>query len=180
MKTAILLADGFELCEALITVDLFRRAKVEIDLVSIDTLHVTSAQKVEVVCDKVLQEVDLNAYECLILPGGLPGTHNLEHCEDVVKAVSLHASMGKLVCAICAAPSILGHLGLLEGKQYTCYPGWEDEGYLGTYTKADCVKDGNVITGRGMGCTIAFACCILEEIIGVEKVLELKRGIQFE
>lgn len=180
MKTVLMLADGFELCEAMITVDLFRRANVEIHTVSInETVSVTSAQKVELKADYVLKDVTISDYDCVILPGGLPGTYHLEECNELINEIKQMANGDKFICAICAAPSILGHLGLLEGKHYTCYPGWEDDSYKGTHDPLPAVQDGHIVTGRGMGCTIEFALKILSNVLTEEKIDELKKGIQF-
>lgn len=182
MKTAIFLGEGFETCEAMITVDLLRRAKLVIDMVSISNdLEVTSSHGIKIKADYVLQEVDLDAYDAYILPGGLNGTRNLEACTPLKDALMKANQGGKLICAICAAPSILGHLGLLEGKTFTCFPNFEEDGYKGNYDNhVMAVKDGNIITGCGMGGTIEFARTILKELVSDDVLVAVENGIQYE
>lgn len=179
-KCAIFLADGFETCEGLITVDLLRRAKVTVDLISMnDTLTVTTSQSVVLQAEKLYSEVNPDEYDVLILPGGKVGTKNLEACDSLKEAVKKHFEEGKLTCAICAAPSIFGHLGMLEGKSYTCFPDFDGE-YGGSYQQELAVRDGNLITGRGMGATIEFARLILKQLISEEELKKVQHGMQYE
>lgn len=179
-KCAIFLADGFETCEGLITVDLLRRAKVSVDLISMnDSLKVTTSQSVVIEAEKKYCEVDPAAYDVLILPGGKVGTANLESCESLKEAVKKHFEEGKLTCAICAAPSIFGHLGMLRGKKYTCFPDF-DGAFGGEYQMELAVTDGNLITGRGMGATIEFARQILMQLISEEELKKVQHGMQYE
>lgn len=181
MKSAIFLAEGFETCEALITVDLFRRANKEIDMVSItDDYVVKSSQNVLIQADKLFKDICLSDYEVLILPGGKLGTQNLENFTPLTKGIQEHYESGKMVCAICAAPSIFGHLGILENKHFTCFPGFEEDGFHGTYEHKLAVKDQNVITGRGMGATVEFAFLILRQWLDEEQMKQLQFGIQYE
>ncbi len=178
-KCAIFLAEGFEECEALITVDMIRRTDVGIDMISLsDSYEVTSSHNITVKADYLLDEVSLEDYDALILPGGKLGTENLEKCEVLKNALVKHYEENKLVCAICAAPSIFGHLGFLKDKNYTCFPSFDDD-YKGTYQKVFAVCDGNVITGRGMGATIEFAKEILLKYKSEEEVEELLESIQY-
>ena len=178
-KCAIFLAEGFEECEALITVDMIRRANITIDMVSIgDDLFVTSSHDIVIKADYLLQDVELDSYDALILPGGKLGTENLEKCEELKDALIEQYDDDKLVCAICAAPSIFGHLGFLNDKQYTCYPSF-DSNYGGTYNKVLAISDENVVTGRGMGATIEFAKEILLHFKDEETVEELLESIQY-
>ena len=181
MKCLIYLAEGFEECEALITVDMLRRGGMTIDMVSItDEKLVRSSHQVGIMADYVLKEVDPCDYDVLIMPGGKLGTSNLEACSAVTEAMKKHFEAGKLTCAICAAPSILGHLGILNVKKYTCFPGFDDESYGGDYQMKLAVKDGNVITGRGMGATIEFAREILKTALNEEEMKAVENGIQYE
>lgn len=162
-KLGIFFGEGYEEVEALTVVDLCRRAGLEIDMISIsDDRTVTSSHGVTVAMDKVLKDVNFQEYTMLILPGGMPGTKNLEACAPLMEQLDNFYHSGKWVAAICAAPSILGHRGYLKGRKATCYPGFESqlEGAQVTYTPAE--TDGNVITGRGMGCAIPFALSIIE------------------
>ncbi len=180
MRCAIVLATGFEDCEAMITIDILRRAKVSVDLVAEGgSLEVLTSHGVKLLAEKLLKDTDLSSYDVLILPGGKLGTQNLEANETVKSAVTKQVESGKLMCAICAAPSILGHLGLLKGKRYTCFPGFDDESYGGSYQMELAVQDGNIITGRGMGATIEFARMIVKNI-APDALDHVDYGIQYE
>lgn len=123
MNTAIFLADGFEEIEGLTVVDMFRRAGIPIQTVSIsDSLTVTGSHDIKVQADCLLADFDFNTVEMLILPGGMPGTTNLSKCEPLCDALMQFSRQGRYLAAICAAPSILGSLGILNGRVATCYP----------------------------------------------------------
>ncbi len=179
MKCLVYLATGFEECEALITVDLLRRADIEVDMVSIsDSLEVSSSHQIVVKANRLLKDVNVKDYDVLILPGGKVGTANLEASMEVKNAVQNHFEEGKLTCAICAAPSILGHLGILENRKYTCFPSF-DGNYGGSYQEVLAVSDGNLITGRGMGATIEFAREILKKLVSEQVLENVENGIQY-
>jgi 4-methyl-5(b-hydroxyethyl)-thiazole monophosphate biosynthesis len=181
MKCAIFLADGFEDCEGLITIDILRRGGIEIDLISMNAdLNVTTSHNVRLSAEKRFCETDPTDYDVLILPGGKVGTANLEKEESLKAAFKRHFEEGKLTCAICAAPSILGHLGILKGRKYTCFPEFDDPSYGGEYQMELAVKDGNLITGRGMGATIEFARTILQELVDAETMKKVEYGMQYE
>lgn len=181
MKSLLYLADGFETCEALITVDMLRRAGQQIDTVSItDSRTVLSSQKVKVEADYTLSQVHPEEYDVLILPGGKVGTRNLENSAAVCQAVKTHYILGKWTCAICAAPSILGHMGLLRGKKYTCFPTFDEASFGGEYQMELAVTDANIITGRGMGATIEFARHILQAICDEDTLHKVEYGMQYE
>ncbi|MCH4207872.1 MAG: DJ-1/PfpI family protein [Solobacterium sp.] len=180
MKCAIFFAEGFEECEGLIIVDVLRRGNVGIDTVSItDSREVLSSHQVEVKTDKVWNEIKPDDYDVLILPGGKLGTENLEHFAPLTATLKKHCEAGRLTCAICAAPSILGHLGLLKHRNYTSFPAFSDPSYEGDYQMELAVHDGNVITGRGMGATIDFALEILKTI-NPNSLEHVEYGIQYE
>ena len=166
MNTAIFFADGFEEIEGLTVVDMFRRAGIPIQTVSIsDSLTVTGSHDIKVQADCLLADFDFNTVEMLILPGGMPGTTNLSKCEPLCDALMQFSRQGRYLAAICAAPSILGSLGILNGRVATCYPGFEKK-LFGAYITTDPVaKDGHVITSRGMGTSI---------LLGLELVKLLK------
>ena len=181
MKCAIFLADGFETCEGLITVDLLRRANIEIDTISIkDANFVRSSHGIELLTDKIFSDIDPAEYDVLIMPGGKAGTANLEQFDALRDALKAHFEAGKLTCAICAAPSILGHMGLLKDRKYTCFPTFDDPSYGGSYQQVLAVRDGNLITGRGMGATIEFAREILKVLVDEETLKAVEYGIQYE
>ena len=179
-KCAIFLADGFETCEGMITVDMLRRAQITVDLISMNNdLNVTTSHGIHLTAEKLFSETDPKDYDVLILPGGKLGTANLESCEPLKAALKEHLESGKLTCAICAAPSILGHMGLLAGKKYTCFPTFDSE-YGGEYQMELAVTDGNLITGRGMGATIEFARHILMKLTDEATLEKVQNGIQYE
>lgn len=179
-KCAIFLADGFETCEGLITIDMLRRGGVEIDMISMNgTLAVTTSQNVILQAEKLYKDVNLDEYDVLILPGGKVGTVNLESSDSLKQAIRKHYEEGKLTCAICAAPSIFGHLGMLKGKKYTCFPDFDGD-YGGEYQMELAVSDGNLVSGRGMGATIEFAREILKKIVDEETLQKVEKGMQYE
>lgn len=176
---AILAADGFETIECLTIVDVLRRGGVRATLVSVmDTRDVVSAQQVSVTCDDVLDEVDFSDYDYLVLPGGMPGTTHLRRDARVRELVRSFAA-DKHVAAICAAPSILAELGLLEGRRATCFPGFEGEFPEGSYAgPKTVVRDGNIITASAMGQALPFALTVLQDIAGERAVEKVREGIQ--
>ncbi|MCF0114015.1 MAG: DJ-1/PfpI family protein [Erysipelotrichaceae bacterium] len=180
MKAAIFCADGFETCEMLITVDLLRRSKIEIDMVSMkDTLSLTTSHNVVVQGDKLFSEINADEYDALIIPGGLGGTKALSE-DDRIRAMLLNAKDNQYLCAICAGPSVLGRLGLYQGKQVTCYPGWESYLEGATYTGDKVTQDGKFITGKGMGATIEFAAKIIENLLDTQTAESVLASIQYK
>lgn len=164
-QACIFLATGYEEVEMLTVVDMLRRAKISIDMVSItDQKEVTSSHNVTITADKTLSEVNFDEAEMLILPGGIPGTPNLRACDPLCEKLKEFAANGKKVAAVCAAPTVLGELGILAGKKATCYPSFADKLATGDYVKRPVVTDGNVITSRGMGTCIEFAGAIIEAL----------------
>ncbi len=162
-KVCVFFGTGYEEIEALTVVDILRRAGVETDMVSVmGERTVMGSHQIPVVMDKLLSEVDFDSVDVLVLPGGLAGTKNLEACEALMEKVDAFVTEGKTVCAICAAPSILGHRGHLKGKKAIAYPGFEDQLTGAQVVCEPAVRDGNIITGRGMGCSIPFALEILK------------------
>lgn len=161
-KLGIFIADGCEEIEALTAVDILRRADMEITTISINkTTSVTGSHNITFETDTVFENVNFDELDGVILPGGMPGTTNLGAHAGVVDTIQLFAEKGKLVSAICAAPSVLGEAGILKGKHATCHPGFEPK-LTGAVTSEDSVvTDGNVITSRGMGTAIDFALAIV-------------------
>ncbi len=178
-SVAVLVADGFETIECLTVVDVLRRGGVRATLVSVmATRDVVSAQQVALTCDYTFDELDFDDFEYVVLPGGLPGTTNLRHDERVCDVVRAFAAE-RHVAAICAAPSILGELGLLEGRRATCFPGFEETFPEGAYAgEKRVVVDGNIITASAMGQALPFALAILNDIAGEVAVAKVREGIQ--
>ncbi len=173
------LADGFEEVEALAPLDILRRAGVDVATVGVTGEYVKGAHDIVVKADMDLADVKKEKIDAVILPGGLGGTNNMD-ANDAVKEIVKYAADGeKLVCAICAAPSILGKMGLLEGKEATCYPGFEDSFKGGTYLKKSVVKCSNFITSDGMGSAYKFGFEITAALCGKEVAEEIKEQIQY-
>lgn len=167
----VLLAEGFEEVEALTPVDLLRRSKVETKMVGVTGTAVKGSHGITVQADISMDDIaDWNAADMIVLPGGMPGTTNLYADTRVTNAVRECYDNGKYIAAICAAPSIiLGGMGLLQGKQATCYPGMED-GMKGAEAQPrTCVTDGKIITACGVGGALDFACALVAALCGEEQ-----------
>ena len=163
----IFLADGFEIIEAMSPLDMLRRAKVEVQTVGVTGKTVTSSCGVPVTADILPEDMQLDdTLQAVVLPGGMPGTLNLEKSDCVQQALGFAAKQGKLLCAICAAPSVLGHKNLLEGKQAIAFPGFEKDLYGATISSEHVVQDGNVITAKGAGVSVDFGLKIVEALCG--------------
>ncbi len=180
-KIAIFLAAGFEEIEALTVVDICRRAGISVTMASVtEDVVVEGSHGIKVTADCVLEEVDFDSMDMLVLPGGMPGTKNLEACDKLMEQIDAFDQAGKYVAAICAAPSVLGHRGILEGRKACCYPGFEDQ-LKGAEVVYDAVAvSDHVITSRGMGCAIPFGLAITAVFCGEEKAKELSKGIIYE
>ena len=177
-KIAIFMANGCEEIEGLTVVDNCRRVGIEIDMISItDSKTVAGAHGIAFEADKTIADMNLADYDGVVLPGGMPGTLNLGACDDVVLAIKQCAAEGKLVAAICAAPSVLGDNHILEGKKATCYPGFEERLIGATCTTDAVAVDGNVITSRGMGTAIEFSLAIIEYFMDKAAADKLANGI---
>ena len=173
----VLLADGFEECEGLLVVDLLRRAGLKTLMASVTGKRtVESSRHVPVVTDTLAEAVDYNNAKLIVLPGGRLGTENLDKC-DIVKEKALEFTNNKKIAAVCAAPSILAGLGLLEAKRATCHPDFEEKMNDAIITGESVTVDGNIITGQGLGATIPFALKIIEELVGIEKAEKIKKDI---
>ncbi len=180
-KTAIFLATGYEEIEALTVVDVLRRAGEEIWTVSITGERVVaSSHGVEVKADKLLSELNFDEVDVIVLPGGMPGTKNLEACGPLMEQVDAFVKAGKLVAAVCAAPSILGHRGHLKGKKACSFPNFEDHLEGAQVSRDAAVRDGNIITGRGMGVAIPFALTILEALQSREAAQKIADTIVYQ
>lgn len=177
-KIAVFLAKGFEEIEALTVVDICRRAKIEVKMVSIDSsLEVEGSHGIKVLADETFDETDFDSLDMLVLPGGMPGTRNLEAHAGLMERVDEFYKEGRFIAAICAAPSIFGHRGILRGRKACCFPGFEDALEDAEVTMDQTVRSEHVITSRGMGCAIPFALAITEVFCGQEKAAELGKSI---
>lgn len=177
-KVCVFLADGFEEIEGLTVVDLLRRADIDVKTVSINgNLKVTGAHHIIVEADKIFEEMDFRDVRLLVLPGGMPGTLNLGKHKGLTELIKNYHMEKKQIGAICAAPSILGDLGILAGRKATSYPGFEDR-LKGAVLSTNSVEvSDHITTSRGAGTAIAFALSLIEQIKGREKADEIKKSI---
>lgn len=160
-RALVFFAEGFEELEALAPVDILRRVGIETDIVAVAAdKTVKSARNIGIVADKTISDINAADYDACILPGGSPGFKNLKKSESVKSIVLDMYNSGKLVAAICAAPTVLASYGILDGRKACCFPGMEDElsGAIVSYEKV--VRDSNIITSRGAGTAIDFALAI--------------------
>ncbi|MBO5286495.1 MAG: DJ-1/PfpI family protein [Clostridia bacterium] len=176
----LFLADGFEEIEALCALDFLRRADIETLTVGVSGKSAMGSHGIEVVCDITEKELDKSKdFDMVILPGGMPGSSNLDKSQVVSEIIDIAVKGDKFICAICAAPFILGKRGLLRGKRATCYPGFENELDGATLVNEGVVRDGKIITGRAMGSAHDFALEIIEALAGNEKREALKKAVLY-
>jgi len=175
MKAMIIVNNGLEECEALITYDLLYRAGIQTDLIGF-TQEILSSHNVCFKAHKLIDDIDPSDYDCLILPGGMPGTKNLESDERVQKLIDLFVQSDRYIAAICAAPSILIHKGLLKNERFVCFPGFES-GLTPAQEKA--YKDGKFITGKGLGAAFEFSYEIIKALLDEKTAKEVLARIQY-
>lgn len=175
----LFLADGFEEAEALVPLDILRRAEIEVKTVGISKKTVTGTHNIPVTADLIDSEICLDELDGVILPGGMPGTLNLEKSDTVQSAIDYAARNSLLISAICAAPSILGHKGLLENKIATCFTGFEKDLTGANLSSLPVVTDENIITAYGAGAAFPFGFAILEYLKGKEFATKLKKSMRY-
>lgn len=179
-RAAVFFGTGYEEIEALTVVDILRRAGVETSMVSVTgERNVTGSHSIAVAMDAVLPEVDFGNLDVIVLPGGMPGTTNLETCEALMAQVDAFMEENKIVAAICAAPSILGHRGHLQGRRACSFPNFESHLEGAEVMEEPAVIDGNVVTGRGMGAAVPFALAVLEKLQGKETAEKMAENIMY-
>ena len=179
-KAAVFFGTGYEEIEALAVVDILRRAGVETPMVSITgERSVAGSHDIKVEMDALFEELDFDELDLIVLPGGGQGTKNLEAFEPVMAKVDDFVAQDKLVAAICAAPSILGHKGILKGKKACSYPSFESHLEGAEVMHQPAVIDGNIITGRGMGAAVPFGLAILEKLQGREAAQKMAETIVY-
>ncbi|MDO4333453.1 MAG: DJ-1/PfpI family protein [Eubacteriales bacterium] len=182
-RIGVFFAEGYEEIEALTVVDLCRRAGIEVCMVSVDGSETaTGSHGIGVKMDAALAQVDFDTLDMIVLPGGMPGTKNLEKDDRLMAQLDSFYDNGKWIAAICAAPSIFAHRGYLKGRKATCYPSFEKElaeaGVALAGTSA--AEDGKVITGQAMGGAIDFGLKIVEKLISPEAADKLAESIVYE
>lgn len=174
----LFLADGFEIIEAFAPVDMLKRAGIDIKTVGVTGKTVCASCGVEVAADLHIHDFCEKDMDAVILPGGMPGTVNLENNSIVQEAIDYAVLNNKLVCAICAAPSILGHKGLLSQKNATAFPGFETALEGAVLSDKYVVRDGNYITARGAGVSIDFGLEIVKALTDEETADKIRKAIQ--
>ena len=176
----VFLADGFEETEAVTPIDMLRRSGKKVVTVGVGDNIVTGSHGIPVVTDTIAQEAPLSdELEMIVLPGGMPGTLNLEKSEYVQKAIDFCVENGKYIGAICAAPSILGHKGLLNGKKAVCYTGFETQLTGAVIGEGNVAEDGIFITSKGAGTAMDFALKLVEKAVSPAESLRQKNAVLF-
>lgn len=180
-KVFAFVADGLEEVECLAVVDVLRRSGVEVTLVSVmGKKEITGAHGIRFQADALFEEVNTDEADVLFLPGGMPGTVNLKAHEGLSEAICRANKQGRRLAAICAAPSILGEMGLLKGRTATCYPGFEDMLHGASCTLQGVVTDGNITTARGLGYALDLGLELVRLLLGSQHTARLKSAIQYD
>lgn len=174
----VFLAQGFEEIEALAVVDVLRRAELEVKTVGVTGEIVGGAHGIVVACDTVEGVIDPADAQMIVLPGGIPGTLHLEKSAVVQEAIRSAMEQNRYIGAICAAPSILGHLGYLDGRDITCFPGFESQMPKAYYTGEKVVVSDNIIMGKGAGAAVDFALKLVEVLVSSERAKKLRESMQ--
>ncbi len=178
MKGLLLITNYFEDSEGLTTLDILRRAQLEVDLVSLkETLEITTQSNVKIVCDKLIENIDVRNYDFLVIPGGRAVMAELKVMDNVKEIIHHFVKSQKLVATICAAPYLVGELGYLKDKNYTCFPGFEKMIIGGKKKDSGVVVDGAFITARSMAYSVDFALAIIEYLLGKETRKNIKKSI---
>ena len=176
----VFLADGFEEIEAITPIDMLRRAGKDVVTVAVsdrDNNIITGSHGIGFVCDTHISKTVTDGLEAVILPGGKAGTQNLTENSTVASLARFCNEKGLIVAAICAAPSVLGGLGILDGHKAVCYPGWEEKLTGAEILESAAVTDGNIITARGAGASLEFSYELIKAFCGAEKADEIARSI---
>lgn len=180
-KIGVFFAEGFEEIEALTVVDICRRCGLETEMVSVSgERRVLGSHKISVEMDRIFGEADFEGYDMLVLPGGAKGVQNLEACEPLMKKLDEFYAAGKYIAAICAAPSILGHRGMLKGRKACSYPSFESHLEGAEVTKGPVELDGKVLTSRGMGTSLDFALAIAAVFCGQKAADEMAEKVVYQ
>ena len=177
-KVYVFLAEGFEEIEGLTVVDLLRRANIETEMVSVmEGKQIKGSHVIKVTADSMFADVDFSDADLLVLPGGMPGTLNLGNHEGLCELLKKQYEEEKMIAAICAAPSVFGQLGLLEGRVATCYPGFEEKLNGAIVCSTKVAVDGHVITSKGLGTAIDFSLKLIELLADKETADKIGAGI---
>jgi len=180
-KVFVHFANGFEEVEAITPIDVLRRAGCEVTTVSVmGKKEVTSARGVSIITDALYEDMDYSEVDLVVLPGGQPGSDNLNRHEGLKRQIRMLHDKGRMIAAICAAPRVLGSAGVLKGKRATCFPGTEDLLTGATFTGNAVEVDGNIITAKGPGAAMKFSLTLVEQLVGKSKADELKKAMIVE
>ena len=176
-KVAVILADGFEEVEAMAIIDILRRAEITVVIAGLHAGHIESARHVKVIPDTGIDAIDVDGFDMIVLPGGQPGSDNLNADKRVKKLVREFHDKGKLTGAICAAPYVLANAGVLDGKKATVYPGYEKRLGNAEYLDEKVVADGRVLTSKGPGTALHFGISIVERLAGRDRAEAIKKAM---
>ena len=182
-KAVIFFAPGLEECEGLLCVDILRRAGVEVTIAAVGGEKIVkSARQISVVADALAEELDYTVFDACILPGGIPGVPNLKADATVRRVCRDFAAEGKVVAAICAAPTALAAFGVLNGKKATVYPGMDADltAAGASYTGLPLTIDGSIVTGEALGAAIPFALALARILAGAAAAIRVKSAIVFQ
>lgn len=179
-KVLVILAEGFEETEALVPVDLLRRSGAVVTVAGLGSKTIKGSHSITVECDITLDSASLDAYDAIVLPGGMPGSSNLAASDAVTSRVLNVFSKGGLIAAICAAPAVvLGPIGVLEGRKAVCYPGCESYSPDTKFYDQQVLRDGNLITARGAGCAVEFGLEIVSYLSSRDEADKLALKIMY-
>lgn len=176
-KVNVYLAEGFEEIEAITVIDVLRRAGIDVTTISISSREVKGAHNISVIADKTYDEADHMAVDMLVLPGGMPGTTNLGNHEGLAGIIKEFYHNEKYIGAICAAPSILGKMNLLESSMATCYPGFEKDLQGAIHSDDLVIRHKNIITSKGPGTAMLFALDLVDVLVGSEIAEDLMEAM---
>lgn len=176
-RVAVILADGFEEVEAMAVIDVLRRAEIDTVVAGLHDGHVTSARKVRVLPDTVIDTIHADDFDMIVLPGGQPGSDTLNADRRVKELIQGFSRKGKLISAICAAPYVLANAGVLAGKHATAYPSYKDKLGGALYEEKSVVEDGTVLTSRGAGTALSFGLAIAAKLVGKEKAQKIRESM---
>ncbi len=179
-KALVVLAQGFEEIEAISIIDILRRGDIDVTVAGLSQGPITGSHAITVIPDTVLDRVDHRVFDVLVLPGGQPGTNNLKANERLLQWIRERFDQGQKLAAICAAPTVLHRAGITSGLQLTSYPSEKEVFSDSTYLEQPVVKDGSVITSRGVGTALAFGLALIEELQGKEKAQWVAERILFK
>ncbi|MCU0609508.1 MAG: DJ-1/PfpI family protein [Chitinispirillaceae bacterium] len=172
------LAPGFEETEAVTTIDLLRRAGVKVTILGLTSREVSGSHDITIIADALFTAFD-EPFDALVLPGGMPGAKNLAASLPVLRMVRRAHDRGALCAAICAAPMVLGRAGILAGVKVTCFPGFENDITGATLVEQEVVRDGHIITSRGLGTAIPFALALVAYLVDAAAAGKIRESILY-